>query len=45
MLPRILHATGKLLASLLLDQALVAEKKIAELGTDHYDYPFYPGAK
>lgn len=41
---RILHATGKLLgARLLLDQALVAEKKIAELGTDHYDYPFYQG--
>ncbi|HWQ74157.1 MAG TPA: acyl-CoA dehydrogenase [Syntrophomonas sp.] len=41
---RILHATGNLAcAYMLLDQALVARKKIHELGTDHFDYPFYNG--
>lgn len=41
---RILHATGKLICGkLLLEQALLAEKKIAELGKEHYDYPFYAG--
>ncbi len=41
---RILHATGKLLgARLLLEQALIAEKQMQELGADHYDYGFYQG--
>ncbi|MEA1960811.1 MAG: acyl-CoA dehydrogenase [Bacillota bacterium] len=41
---RILHATAKLYCGyLLLDQALVANKKIAELGEDHFDYAFYKG--
>jgi Acyl-CoA dehydrogenases len=41
---RILHATGNLAcAYLLLDQAVIARNKIDELGTDHYDYPFYSG--
>ena len=41
---RILHASGDLVCSqLLLSQALVAQQKIAELGSDHYDYPFYNG--
>lgn len=41
---RILHATGKLLgARLLLDQALIAQQKMNELGSDHYDYAYYNG--
>ncbi|KUG04912.1 acyl-coa dehydrogenase [hydrocarbon metagenome] len=41
---RVLHATGKLWAGkLLLEMALIAQKKIDELGTDHFDYPFYAG--
>jgi hypothetical protein len=41
---RILHATGDLICGqLILDQALLAQKKIDELGTDYYDYPFYNG--
>jgi hypothetical protein len=41
---RILHATGKMLgARLLLEQALIAEKQIEQLATDHYDYAFYQG--
>ncbi|MCR4400830.1 MAG: acyl-CoA dehydrogenase [Syntrophomonadaceae bacterium] len=41
---RVLHATGKLYAGrLLLDQALLAQKRMAELGPDHFDYPFYAG--
>lgn len=41
---RILHATGKLLgAKLLLDQALIAGKKMQELGPEHFDYAFYNG--
>lgn len=41
---RILHATGNLVCSyLLIDQALIAQRKIDELGKDHYDYPFYSG--
>lgn len=41
---RILHATAKLLGGkLILDQALLAKKKIDELGPDHYDYAFYSG--
>jgi hypothetical protein len=40
----VLTATSELHAShLLLDQALVALKKINELGKDHYDYNFYIG--
>jgi len=41
---RILTATAQLYAgSLILDQALLAEKRIKELGPDHYDYAFYAG--
>ncbi len=41
---RILHATANLVcAYLLLDQAIIAQKKVEQLGTDHYDYPFYIG--
>lgn len=41
---RILHATGELICGqLLLDQALLAGRKMAELGPDHYDYNFYQG--
>jgi len=41
---RILHATGELICGqLLLEQALIANKKMAELGSDHYDYAFYSG--
>ncbi|HHV76398.1 MAG TPA: acyl-CoA dehydrogenase [Syntrophothermus lipocalidus] len=41
---RLLHATGKLWAGkLLLEMALIAQKKIDELGRDHYDYLFYLG--
>lgn len=41
---RILHSTGKIYCGkVLLDMALVAQKKIKELGPDHYDYPFYQG--
>ncbi len=41
---RVLHVTGKLWAGkLLLEMALIAQKKIDELGTDHFDYPFYAG--
>ena len=41
---RVLTATSELHAShLLLDQALVALKKIKELGKDHHDYNFYTG--
>ncbi|MBO8159568.1 acyl-CoA dehydrogenase [Thermosyntropha sp.] len=41
---RMLHATGKLWAGkLLLEMALIAQKKIDELGEDHYDYNFYKG--
>jgi len=41
---RILHATGELVCGqLLLEQALVAQKKIEELGAEHYDYAFYNG--
>jgi hypothetical protein len=41
---RILHATGNLAcAYMLLDQALLAQKRINQLGTDHFDYPFYNG--
>ncbi len=41
---RILHATGELICGqLLLEQALIAQKQIDELGTDHHDYAFYNG--
>ena len=41
---RVLHATGKIWAAkLLLEMALIAQKKIDELGPDHYDYSFYAG--
>ncbi len=41
---RILHATGYIYgAKLLLEQALIAQKKVAENGQDHFDYPFYAG--
>ncbi|MGE5403489.1 MAG: acyl-CoA dehydrogenase, partial [Candidatus Saccharibacteria bacterium] len=41
---RILHATGRLYgAKLLLEMAMLAQKKIDELGTSHFDYPFYNG--
>jgi hypothetical protein len=41
---RILTATAQLYGGYcLLEQALIAEKSIAKLGTDHYDYDFYQG--
>jgi hypothetical protein len=41
---RILHATGKIYCGkVLLDMALIAQKKIDEMETDHYDYGFYKG--
>lgn len=41
---RILTVTAQLYAgSLLLDQALLAAKRVKELGPNHYDYPFYAG--
>ncbi len=41
---RILHATGYIYgAKLLLEQALIAQKKVEENGQDHFDYPFYAG--
>jgi len=41
---RILHATGKIYCGrVLLDMALVAQKRITELEPDHYDHAFYQG--
>jgi hypothetical protein len=41
---RILHATGKIYCGkVLLEMAMIALKKIADLGIEHYDYPFYKG--
>jgi len=41
---RILHATAKLgCGYLILDQAMLANRKMKELGTDHFDYPYYAG--
>lgn len=41
---RILHATAKMYCGyLILDQALLASKRIQELGEDHFDYAFYKG--
>ncbi len=41
---RILHATSELVCGqMILEQAIVAQAKIDELGKDHYDYAFYNG--
>ncbi|WP_276619827.1 acyl-CoA dehydrogenase C-terminal domain-containing protein [Syntrophomonas wolfei] len=41
---RILMASAELLGGkLLLEQALIADKKAKELGKDHYEYKFYAG--
>lgn len=41
---RILHATAMIYcAMLIMDQGLVAAKKLAELGEDHFDASFYKG--
>lgn len=41
---RILHATSELICGqLILEQAVVAQAKIDELGKDHHDYAFYNG--
>lgn len=41
---RILHATGKLYCGkLLLEQAMMANAKVAEIGAENHDYPFYAG--
>lgn len=41
---RILTASGQLIGGwLLMEQALIAKKKMNELGSDHYDYNFYLG--
>ncbi len=41
---RILMASGELIGGkMLLEQALLADKKAKELGEDHYDYNFYQG--
>ncbi len=41
---RILHATGYIYgAKLLLEHALIAQKKIDELGKEHFEYPYYTG--
>lgn len=41
---RILHATGYLYgAKLLIEHAVIAQKKIDELGPEHFEYPFYAG--
>ena len=41
---RILHATGYIYgAKLLLEQALICQKKADELGKEHFEYPFYAG--
>ncbi len=41
---RILTATSQLFCGrCILDQALLADQKIRELGKDHYDYNFYAG--
>lgn len=41
---RVLHAAAKLICGkLMLDQGLLAAKKLAELGDDHYDANFYKG--
>lgn len=41
---RTLHAASRIYCGkLMLEQALIASKKLAELGTDHFDAPFYQG--
>ncbi|KAF0154110.1 MAG: acyl-CoA dehydrogenase domain-containing protein [Syntrophaceae bacterium] len=41
---RILHATGYIYgAKLLLEHALIAQKKIDEIGKEHFEYPYYAG--
>lgn len=41
---RILHATSKLYCgALIMEQALLAAEKAAQLGEDHFDYAFYKG--
>ncbi|NLV22367.1 MAG: acyl-CoA dehydrogenase, partial [Syntrophomonadaceae bacterium] len=41
---RILHATAMVYAgSLILDQAVLATKKLAEVGEDHFDASYYKG--
>jgi len=41
---RILHATGYIYgAKLLLEHAVIAQKKIDELGKEHFEYPYYAG--
>ena len=41
---RILTATGQLYGGYcLLDQALIAQKRVDELGPEHWDYHFYYG--
>ncbi|HQG66921.1 MAG TPA: acyl-CoA dehydrogenase, partial [Smithella sp.] len=41
---RILHATGYIYAAkLLLEQALICQKKVEEIGKENFEYPFYAG--
>jgi alkylation response protein AidB-like acyl-CoA dehydrogenase len=41
---RILKATGHVYgAKLLLEHALIAQKKIDEIGKEHFEYPYYAG--
>lgn len=41
---RILHATSKVIcAKLLLDQALIAQEKLAAIEPEHFDYAYYQG--
>jgi hypothetical protein len=41
---RILHATGYLYAAkLLLEHAIIAQKKVDENGAEHFEYPYYSG--
>ncbi|MFO7570306.1 MAG: acyl-CoA dehydrogenase C-terminal domain-containing protein, partial [Smithellaceae bacterium] len=41
---RILHATGYIYgAKLLLEHALIAQKKIDDIGKEHFEYPYYAG--
>jgi 3-(methylthio)propanoyl-CoA dehydrogenase len=41
---RILHATGYIYAAkLLLEQALICQKKAEEIGKEHFEYPYYAG--
>ncbi|WP_366924264.1 acyl-CoA dehydrogenase [Metallumcola ferriviriculae] len=42
--PRVLTCCAQLFAGeAIMDQAMIAKKKIAELGTDHHDYAYYTG--